>query len=67
MALSRESGGDPIERLRARFDHVDLVCPECSYEDEDGAWTSRTTGERIVYRHVCPSCGAIRVRTLDLR
>lgn len=58
--------GNPLERLRTHFDDVDLVCPDCGYDDADGGWSSETTGDRILYRHVCPSCGAIRKRTLRL-
>jgi predicted RNA-binding Zn-ribbon protein involved in translation (DUF1610 family) len=61
------SGGmNPLESLRSRFDDADLVCSDCGYEDHDGSWTSVTSGDRVLYRHVCPSCGSIRKRTLRL-
>lgn len=66
MTHKRGVGTNPLERLGSRFDDVDLVCPDCGYEDDDGSWTSVTSGDRILYRHVCPSCGSIRKRTLRL-
>lgn len=66
MAQKRFVGTTPLERLGSRFDDVDLVCPDCGYDDSDGRWTSETSGDRVRYRHVCPSCGSIRQRTLDL-
>ncbi len=59
-------GASPFERLGAHFDEVDRVCPDCGFEDADGRWTTTTTGDRVSYRHVCPSCGSIRKRTLDV-
>lgn len=56
-----------LERLRQYYDHEELVCPECGYEDEDGSWESETNGREVDYYHECPRCGAIREHTLDLR
>jgi ribosomal protein L32 len=55
-----------MDRLRSKYNTTDLECPDCGYHDEDGQWTSKTTGDRIHYRHVCPPCGAIRTRELRL-
>ena len=55
-----------LDRLRAHYDDVDLRCPECGYVDEDGGWRATTSGDRIDYRHLCPSCGAVRRRTYRL-
>lgn len=66
MDQRRFAGATPLERLGARLDDVDLVCPDCGYDDSDGHWISETSGDRVRYRHVCPSCGSIRKRTLDL-
>ena len=63
MHRTRTAGLTPFERLRSRYDHEDLVCPACGYEDAEGRWLAATTGERVRYRHVCPSCGNIRSRT----
>jgi rubredoxin len=54
-----------LDRLKARYDR-DLRCRECGYVDEDGGWQARTSGGRISYRHVCPSCGTVEKRTLRL-
>jgi predicted RNA-binding Zn-ribbon protein involved in translation (DUF1610 family) len=56
----------PFERLRSQYNDVDLVCPKCGYDDIDGEWQAVTTGRTIEYRHICPSCGAIRRRTITL-
>lgn len=66
MNRRRLTGASPLDRFGSRFDGADLVCPDCGYDDADGRWTSRTTGDRVRYSHVCPSCGSIRQRTLDL-
>lgn len=66
MAQTGNRGKSPLDRLRARYSDVDLDCAECGYEDENGRWRAETTGDRIRYSHVCPSCGAIRTRTLRL-
>jgi hypothetical protein len=66
MAQRQFTGTSPLERFGSRFDDVDLVCPDCGYDDSDGRWLSETSGDRVQYRHVCPSCGSIRKRTLDL-
>jgi predicted RNA-binding Zn-ribbon protein involved in translation (DUF1610 family) len=66
MATDGRPGASALDRLRERFDADDATCPECGYEDE-GGWRAATTGDRVVYRHLCPSCGAQRTRTLRLR
>jgi len=66
MANSNPGGLSPFERLRSRFEDEDLVCPKCGYDDEDGKWLAATGGDRIQYRHLCPSCGYVRRRTFRL-
>jgi predicted RNA-binding Zn-ribbon protein involved in translation (DUF1610 family) len=61
--VHREEGATPLERLQSRYNHEDMRCPECGYEDDDGEWKAMTDGSTILYRHVCPSCGEIRKRT----
>ncbi len=56
----------PFERLKTQYSQVDLVCPKCGYDDTDGEWQAVTTGGVVQYRHICPSCGAIRRRTISL-
>jgi len=51
----------------ARYESTEKKCPECGYVDEEGNWTNRTDGSRIVYHHVCPSCGADREHIYDLK
>jgi len=65
MSLRRDWGTTPLDRLKTQYDR-DLRCRECGFEDTEGAWQARTTGDRVSYRHVCPSCGAIETRTLRL-
>lgn len=66
MSHKLPGGTNPLERLGSHFDDVDLVCPDCGFEDDGGSWTSEISGDRVRYRHVCPSCGSIRKRTLRL-
>lgn len=63
MPRDANSGRSPFENLREHFDES-LVCPECGYHDEDGEWTASASGDRVVYRHECPSCGHEHRRTL---
>jgi predicted RNA-binding Zn-ribbon protein involved in translation (DUF1610 family) len=66
--MSRSNGASSvIDRLNSRYEGADLTCPECGYEDADGSWQASTNGRRIDYRHLCPSCGNLRIRTVTLR
>ncbi|ELZ74725.1 hypothetical protein C455_17322 [Haloferax larsenii JCM 13917] len=56
-----------MDRLRDHYTDADRECSKCGFVDEDGEWSAKTTGNRIDYRRVCPSCGAIEVRTLKLK
>jgi predicted RNA-binding Zn-ribbon protein involved in translation (DUF1610 family) len=65
--MSRSNGASSlIDRLNSRYEGTDLTCPACGYEDDDGSWRASTNGRRIDYRHLCPSCGNLRVRTVTL-
>ncbi|EJN60775.1 HVO_0649 family zinc finger protein [Halogranum rubrum] len=66
MAVDRRAGTTALDRLRTHYDSVDMVCPKCGYEDTDGKWRSEMNGSRVDYQHLCPSCGAIRRRTIRL-
>lgn len=66
MAAGSTDGTTALDRLTAHYEK-DLVCPKCGHEDDSGHWKARTSGSTILYRHVCPACGAIRKRTLKLR
>lgn len=56
----------PFERLRAKFDDSELECRQCGYLDDDGGWRVRTTGSRVQYQFVCPSCEAVENREVRL-
>ena len=62
-----DRGMTPLDRLRDHYDHVDMTCPECGYEDADGEWVSETDGSQIRYQHICPSCGKVQHRTITLK
>ena len=66
MSTRRNRGATPLDRLKAQYDR-DLRCRDCGFVDSDGGWQARTTGDRISYRHLCPSCGAVETRTLTMR
>ncbi|RKD93436.1 HVO_0649 family zinc finger protein [Halopiger aswanensis] len=56
----------PFERLREKFDKSELQCRQCGYLDEDGGWQVTTSGNRVNYRFVCPTCGAIETKEMRL-
>ncbi|MFB6295905.1 MAG: HVO_0649 family zinc finger protein [Halobacteriales archaeon] len=66
MSKQGVGGVTPLERLRRRYERTETKCPACGYVDEEGHWTSRTDGRRIVYHHVCPSCDADREHVFRL-
>ncbi|WP_222919918.1 HVO_0649 family zinc finger protein [Natrinema sp. SYSU A 869] len=57
----------PFERLREKFDESELRCPACGYVDTDGGWRVTTSGGRVRYQFVCPTCDAVETRELRLR
>lgn len=67
MAHRRGSGSTPLDRLTSHYDDIDLRCPSCGFEDDEGGWKAATNGNTVLYRHICPSCGSIRKRTLKMR
>ncbi|KOX97398.1 MULTISPECIES: HVO_0649 family zinc finger protein [Halorubrum] len=64
--MASDRSRSPFERLKEHYDHEELVCPACGFEDEDGAWDAEADGADIVYTHACPRCGAEREHTLEL-
>lgn len=60
------SGSSPFDRLRNKFDESELQCRACGFVDEDGSWRVTTTGSRVRYQHVCPSCDIVTARELRL-
>ncbi|MFC6955086.1 HVO_0649 family zinc finger protein [Halorubellus litoreus] len=64
--MATEDGLSPMERLRSHYDHEELTCAECGYEDDDGHWQSETNGSEVHYFHECPQCGAVREHTLSI-
>ncbi len=59
-------GTTALDRLKARYDAEERTCRQCGYVDREGGWQVETTGSRVLYRHICPSCGAIDRRELRL-
>ena len=59
-------GTTPLERLQDRLNREARVCPACRYEDTESGWQAVTSGSRVQYRHICPSCGEISKRELRL-
>lgn len=55
-----------LEQLKRYYEHEELVCTECGFEDESGSWESRTNGGVVQYHHECPSCRAVREHTINL-
>jgi|GEM_PF-308766 len=64
--MTSNSSRSPFERLKEYYDHAELVCRECGFEDEEGAWNAETDGADIHYTHACPRCGARREHTLGV-
>jgi predicted RNA-binding Zn-ribbon protein involved in translation (DUF1610 family) len=65
MSSERWGGTTALDRLKSQYDG-DIRCGECGFVHEDGEWRAETTGRRIDYRHLCPSCGAVETRTYRL-
>lgn len=64
--MASKGSRSPFERLREHYDHEELVCHECGFEDAEGAWDATSDGADIVYRHTCPKCGAERQHRMEL-
>lgn len=64
--MTSNGSRSPFERLKEHYDHEELVCRECGFDDEDGTWDVETDGSDIVYHHTCPKCGAEREHGLEL-
>lgn len=56
----------PFERLRAKFDESELECRHCGCRDNEGGWRVTTTGSRVQYQFVCPTCGAVETKEMRL-
>lgn len=56
----------PFEQLRAKFDESTPECPACGCDDADSGWRVTTTGSRVRYQFVCPTCDAIETREMRL-
>jgi transposase len=66
MSIHATSSAGALERLRHRYETTEKRCPARGFVDEEGNWTSQTDGRRVVYHHVCPSCGAEREHVIEL-
>ncbi|AHF98580.1 hypothetical protein HALLA_06685 [Halostagnicola larsenii XH-48] len=64
--MSAQQRRFPFDRLRQKFDETERRCRQCGFVDDDGGWRVRTSGDRVTYQHVCPSCDAIETRELRL-
>lgn len=60
------SSRSPFEQLREKFDESDAKCPACGYTDTDGGWRVTTTGSRVRYQFICPTCDAVETREMRL-
>jgi hypothetical protein len=56
----------PFEQLRAKFDDSELECRLCGYFDDDVSWRVTTSGSRVQYQFVCPSCDGVETREMRL-
>ena len=64
--MRSSDSGSAFDQLRQYYDHSELVCPDCGYEDEEGSWEGETDGSRVHYFHECPSCGSVREHPVSL-
>jgi RNA polymerase subunit RPABC4/transcription elongation factor Spt4 len=67
MATRTRHRTSALDRLRRRYETPHKKCPACGFVDETRDWPSQTDGSRVVYRHVCPGCGASREHTFRSR
>lgn len=56
----------PFEQLKQKYDESEPKCRACGYVDTDGEWRVQTTGNRVTYQFVCPTCDAIETREMRL-
>jgi hypothetical protein len=64
--MTSNDSRSPFERLKEYYDHEELVCRECGFEDEEGTWEAETDGGNIVYHHTCPKCDTVREHRIEL-
>jgi len=65
MAAGRSVGTTALDEYRDRLREAP-TCPECGYTDEGGDWRTAYRERRLVYRHSCPRCAAVKTRVLRL-
>lgn len=56
----------PFERLRTKFDETELQCRQCGAQGDDSGWRVTTSGGRVRYQFVCPTCDAIETKEMRL-
>jgi ribosomal protein L32 len=66
MSVDRPSGPSALDGLRYYLDRAAPRCPECGHVDTGRGWQAETSGGRVRYRHVCPSCGATDERVIRI-
>lgn len=64
--MTTDTSRSALEWLRQHYDDEELVCPDCGYRDDEGAWASETDGSVVHYYHECPGCDAVREHTVHL-
>ncbi|UIP00377.1 hypothetical protein Hbl1158_03120 [Halobaculum sp. CBA1158] len=65
MSVRRPGGMTALDRYRERLRETP-TCLECGHTDEGGEWATTFRSRRLVYRHVCPRCGATDRRVFRL-
>jgi rubredoxin len=66
MSAGRPTGASALDGLRAYLDRSEPRCSACGHVDTERGWQAETSGRRVRYRHVCPSCGATDERTIRI-
>ncbi|OVE83766.1 HVO_0649 family zinc finger protein [Natronolimnobius baerhuensis] len=56
----------PFERLRTKFDESEPQCRQCGSQPADAGWRVTTSGRRVRYQFVCPTCDAIETKEIRL-
>jgi predicted RNA-binding Zn-ribbon protein involved in translation (DUF1610 family) len=67
MSTYQRSGTSALDGLRDYLNRSEPRCPECGHVDTDEGWRAETSGRRVRYEHVCPSCDAVDERTIRLK
>jgi hypothetical protein len=66
MAGRPTSGATAFDGYRYRLEARARRCSDCGHVDAESSWRVGTTGDRVTYRRVCPSCDAVDTRNFRL-